>query len=268
MNSFVSTWVKKSETEQAFTFRTHKTFKRFLAAIKASILQFANDKQKNMFLSTISSDEFSQKEKLLVLFWQLVYGNTLFTGVTNEVFMKTVYQGKSSLSVISATSDGDKVALVKIEVITMSGNGNLNISGTNSIAVKKDIKNTYNYMRANKKILLSQQCSFANIDMTVQVTALLGSTVQNVIGEAVFTAIISSIFNKNLKLALGIIGNISIGGAIERAINFSDKVSILSENGAKTVLVPMDNIAEFSTQPTTILGKTDVHFYTNTQMII
>ncbi len=67
---------------------------------------------------------------------------------------------------------------------------------------------------------------------------------------------------------LGIIGNISIGGAIERAINFSDKVAILSENGAKTVLVPMDNLAELSTLPTTVLGKTDVPFYANTQMII
>lgn len=57
-----------------------------------------------MFLSTISSDEFSQKEKLLVLFWQLVYGNALFARVTNEVFMKAVYQGKSSLSVIDVLS--------------------------------------------------------------------------------------------------------------------------------------------------------------------
>lgn len=168
----------------------------------------------------------------------------------------------------SATSDGDKVALVKIEVITMAGNGKLNISGTNSTAVKEDIKNTYNYMRANEKMLLSQQRSFANMDVTVQVTALLGSTVQSGIGGAVFAAIISSVFSKNLKPALGIIGNISIGGAIERAINFSDKVSILSENGAKTVLVPMDNLAELSTLPTTILGKTDVPFYANTQMII
>lgn len=168
----------------------------------------------------------------------------------------------------SATSDGDKVALVKIEVITMPGNGKLNISGTNSASVKEDIKNTYNYMRANEKMLFSQQRSFANMDVTVQVTALLGSTVQSGIGGAVFAAIISSVFSKNLKPALGIIGNISIGGAIERAINFSDKVSILSENGAKTVLVPMDNLAELSTLPTTVLGKTDVPFYANTQMII
>ena len=95
---------KKSESEQAFSFRTHKTFNRFLAAIKASILQFANDDQKTMFLSAISSDDFSVREKLLVLFWQLVYGNALFAKVTKEVFMRAVYQGRTSLSVIDVLS--------------------------------------------------------------------------------------------------------------------------------------------------------------------
>ena len=73
-------------------------------------------------------------------------------------------------------------------------------------------------------------------------------------------------FNKNN--AEGVIGNISIGGAVERAVNFSDRVSLLSENGAKTVLVPMDNLQEMATLPATILGKTDVPFYSNAQMLI
>ena len=94
-------------------------------------------------------------------------------------------------------------------------------------------------------MLLSQQRSFYQMDVTVQVTALLGSTVQSGIGGAVFAAIISSVFSKNLKPALGIIGNISIGGAIERAINFNDKVSILSETEQRRYLVPMDNLQNF-----------------------
>ena len=106
------------------------------------------------------------------------------------------------------------------------------------------------------------------LDVTVQVTALLGTTQVGSIGSAVFAAIVSSVFGRNLKPALGIIGNISIGGAIVRATNFSDKVSLLSENGAKTVLVPMDNLQEMATLPATILGKTDVPFYGNGQMII
>ena len=168
----------------------------------------------------------------------------------------------------TATCDGDKVSLIKIEVITMQGNGKLAVSGTSSAEVKEDIRNTYNYIRANESCILSQKHSLMRLDVTVQVTALLGTTQVEGIGSAVFAAIVSSVFGRNLKPALGIIGNISIGGAIVRAINFSDRVSLLSENGAKTVLVPMDNLPELASLPATILGKTDVPFYGNAQMLI
>ena len=168
----------------------------------------------------------------------------------------------------TATCDGDKVSLIKIEVITMPGNGKLAVSGTSSAEVKEDIRNTYNYIRANESSILSQKHSLMRLDVTVQVTALLGTTQVGGIGSAVFAAIVSSVFGRNLKPALGIIGNISIGGAIVRATNFSDRVSLLSENGAKTVLVPMDNLAELASLPATILGKTDVPFYGNAQMMI
>lgn len=168
----------------------------------------------------------------------------------------------------TATNDGDKVSLIKIEVVTMAGNGKLNISGTSSAVMKEDIRNTYNYIRANEKTILSQKHSLARMDVTVQVTALLGSTQQTGVGSTVFCGIVSAVFGRNLKPALGVIGNISIGGAVERAVNFSDRVSLLSENGAKTVLVPMDNLQEMATLPATILGKTDVPFYSNAQMLI
>ncbi len=168
----------------------------------------------------------------------------------------------------TATSDGDKVSLVKIEVITMPGNGKLTVTGSSSTEAKEDIKNTYNYIRANERAILSQQHSLMHLDVTVQVTVLLGVGVHKGIGGAVFAAIVSSVFGRNLKSGLGVIGNISIGGAIERALNFNDRVSMLSENGAENVLVPMDNLAEMATLPATILGKTDIPFYANTQMLI
>ena len=168
----------------------------------------------------------------------------------------------------TATSDGDKVTLVKIEVVTVSGNGKLDIRGTNSMDVKEDIKNTYNYIRANERSLMSSTKTLSNLDVTVQITAMLGATAHRGIGAAVFTAIISSVFGRTLKAALGVLGNISIGGAIERAGNFSDRVSLLSENGARNVIVPMENLPELASLPQPILGKTDVPFYTSAQMLI
>jgi ATP-dependent Lon protease len=168
----------------------------------------------------------------------------------------------------TATSDGDKVTLEKIEVVSIQGNGKLTISGNASTEVKEDVRNTYNYIRANEKTILSQQHSLNKLDVNIQITALLGSTVHKGIGGAVFTALVSSVFNRSLKPALAVLGNISIGGAIERALNFSDRVSLLSENGAKNVLVPMDNLQEMANLPAAILGKTDVPFYSSSQMLI
>lgn len=168
----------------------------------------------------------------------------------------------------TAISSGDNVALVKIEAVTMPGGGRLNITGTNSQELKEDIKNTYNYIRANEKTLLSSMHSLARYDVTLQISIILGTCSSSGIGAAVFIAIISSVFGKNIKSATGVIGNISIGGAVERATNFSDRVSLLSENGAKMVAVPMDNIVELTTLPSTVLGKTDVPFYGNGQMLL
>ena len=84
----------------SFSFRTHKTFTRFLAAIKTAILTFASDRHKQLFLDALSSKEFSYQEKLMVLYWQIVYGNLLFRRISEEVFMQAVYQGRTTLSAL------------------------------------------------------------------------------------------------------------------------------------------------------------------------
>jgi ATP-dependent Lon protease len=168
----------------------------------------------------------------------------------------------------TATSDGDSNALVRIEVVAVKGNGKVNITGTNAQIVKENIKNTVSYLRANERSILNEQHSLSSYDLNVQITNMMGAAISGGIGSAVYVGILSAIYRKNLKGGLAVLGNISIGGAVERAGNFADKVTLLSENGAKTVLVPMDNLNEMSTLPPAILGKTDVPFYANSQMLL
>ena len=168
----------------------------------------------------------------------------------------------------SSTSDGENVALVRIEAISVEGSGKLNISGVNNVTVRENIKNTYQYIRANEKTILSDKHSLKNYDLTIQVSNLLGSAVSTGIGSAVYVAIVSSLYKKNLKPGLAVLGNISVGGAIERVTNFADKVTMLSENGAKAVIVPMDNLSEVANIPPSVLGISDVPFYQNNQMLM
>ncbi|MBB1344005.1 protease Lon-related BREX system protein BrxL [Pseudoalteromonas sp. SR45-6] len=168
----------------------------------------------------------------------------------------------------TSTSDGDNVALVRVEAIAVGGSGKLNITGVSNTAVKENIKNTYQYIKGNEKTILSEQHSLKNFDITIQVTNLLGASISSGIGSAVYISIVSALYKRNLKAGLAVLGNISVGGAIERAINFEDKVTMLSENGAKVVIVPMDNLTELANIPATILGDTDVPFYQNNQLLM
>ena len=168
----------------------------------------------------------------------------------------------------TSTSDGEHIALVRIEAVTSPGSGKLNITGVSNTAVKENIKNTYQYIKANEKTILSEKNSLKNFDITIQVSNLLGATISSGIGSAVYIAIVSSLYKKNLKAGLAVLGNLSVGGAIERSTNFADKVTMLSENGAKVVIVPMDNLAELSNIPQSVLGDTDVPFYSNNQLLM
>lgn len=168
----------------------------------------------------------------------------------------------------TSTSDGESMALVRIEAVITSGSGKLNISGVSNTQVKENIKNTFLYIKANEKSILNEQHSLKNFDVSIQVTNMLGASMSSGIGSAVYMAMISAIYKKNLKPGLAVLGNLSVGGAVERSINFADKITMLSENGAKTVIVPMDNLNELANVPASVLGNTDVPFYSNNQMLM
>jgi len=164
--------------------------------------------------------------------------------------------------------DGNSFALLKVEVVVTKGSGKLNVTGTKNAAIKEETKNTFQYIRANEKTILNDQHSLGNFDVNVQVSNLLGAGVGSGIGSAIYIGIVSAIYKKNLKAGLAVLGNISIGGAIERVNNFNDKLSLLSDNGARTVVVPMDNLQELATVPPAVLGNTDVPFYSSGNMLM
>lgn len=167
---------------------------------------------------------------------------------------------------ISQSEEG--MSLIQIEASVISGSGKLNISGTGKVEVRDNVKNVYRYIKANEKSILSQEHSLSNYDISIQLSNLIGSTMSNGIGAAVFVTILSAIHKRYLKPGIALLGDISINGAVTRVDNFSDKVAMLSENGAKLVLTPMDNLKEIENTPPSILNNTDINFYSNTQMIL
>ncbi len=83
---------------KSFQFRTAKSLGRFIKAINDAVLVFKSKQHKQFFYDSLVDNAFSENDKLLMIYWQMLYGNQLFYDITAEVFMKAVYQGKSSLS--------------------------------------------------------------------------------------------------------------------------------------------------------------------------
>jgi len=153
----------------------------------------------------------------------------IFVGLQEEKGSSLIESSPLSPGVCyTATRDGEVKALVKIEVVALKGLGKTNVTGTSSQEVKENIKNTFNNLRENERSILNKQLSLSGYNINIQVSNLMGAYVSGEIGSAVYIAIISAIYKKNLKLGLAVMGNISIGGAIERAMNFADKVTLLS----------------------------------------
>lgn len=81
-----------------FSFRTSRSTERFRTAIAAHLMQFASDKHRAYFIETLKREDLSLQNKYLILFWQLTYTNALFRRITEEVYMKAVYQGRTYIT--------------------------------------------------------------------------------------------------------------------------------------------------------------------------
>ena len=61
--------------------------------------------------------------------------------------------------------------------------------------------------------------------------------------------------------SLAVLGNISIGGSINRIENLADTLQVCLDSGAKKVLLPMSASVDFGSVPAELLSKFTLLFY-------
>jgi len=163
---------------------------------------------------------------------------------------------------------GEKLSLLQMETGVAKGSGLLNISGTSNMEVKRNVKNIFQYIKANEQRYLATNNSIKNYDISLQITPLVGNDIGTDLGSAAFVSVLSCIYKKELKPGLAILGDISVGGGIKKCDRFADLAAILSENGAKTILVPTENLQDIQSLPGSLIGKTDISFYADPQSLL
>ncbi|MDE5790233.1 MAG: DUF1819 family protein [Muribaculaceae bacterium] len=87
-----------TSSEDRFVFRTSNATSRFKKAVSDGFFCFTSDNHKTIFLQGLSSKDYSIEEKLIMLFWQFAYCNELFSQITDNVFLRALYSGRTSIS--------------------------------------------------------------------------------------------------------------------------------------------------------------------------
>jgi len=135
-------------------------------------------------------------------------------------------------------ADG-KANLVKIEAVVTQGEGKISSSGGDP-EFKESVKTVKTYLESQEKKLMPQAAKLRDYNITVQVTPMMGNTIGEDVSIAVFVAILSAIHRSTMKKGFAVIGEMTITGALKTTSSFVDRLKMLSENGAKTVAIPIE----------------------------
>lgn len=160
----------------------------------------------------------------------------------------------------AAFTDGDAVALHRIEVNRMSGSGKLRITGNPDRPMRDSIITAFDYIKANKT-RLNVERDLNSYDFHVQIVDLMQSKEGSQAGVAFFVALYSILQEKPVQPGLVVLGEMTIQGNILPVRSLIEPLQIIMDNGARRVLIPTSNRRQFLEVPPDILERVDPIFY-------
>ncbi len=160
----------------------------------------------------------------------------------------------------TAISADGTVGLYRIEVSISMGTGKLKLAGGVSGSMKESIQRAFSYLLSNKTTLgVAREVDTS--DFHVEAINLLGNQVEAEVGVAFLVAAYSSIRKTSPQPALVILGDLSIQGNIKPARSLVEPLQVAMDNGAKRVLIPVENKRSFLEVSADILANVDPIFY-------
>lgn len=160
----------------------------------------------------------------------------------------------------AALTDGDKVAIHRIEVSRFSGSGKLRITGSTGRTMRESIQTAFDYVRARARELGIEQ-DLRSYDFHVQVVDLTASKEGAEAGVAFFVALYSLLRNQPVQAGLVVLGQMTIHGNILPLYSVVEPLQAIMDNGAKRVLIPVENKRHLMEVPADILDAVDPIFY-------
>lgn len=162
----------------------------------------------------------------------------------------------------ASVDDHGKVGLYRLEVGCSPGTGKLKIAGGVEGPMKESLQRAFAYLQSQKaKMGIGHQ--FDTTDFHVEAIDLLSNHVPCEAGIAVVVAVFSAIKNQSVLAGLMILGDLTIQGNIKAARTLAEPLQVGMDNGARRVLVPLENKRNFLDVSGEIVERVDPVFFSD-----
>ncbi len=187
-----------------------------------------------------------------------------FVGVAEQGSDKLIPEGKlkaGHLFAVGPSFNSGKIGVYKLETEMMKGKGKFTPRGLGSKKeVKESVETAYSYLKSNGSSI-SGSISTTDNDYFTEVQDLNGIGLTKNLTISTFIGLCSVALDKPVVSSMVVLGNLSIGGTIEKVENLADTLQVCLDAGAKKILIPMSNAADLGSAPPELIGKFDIKFY-------
>ena len=176
---------------------------------------------------------------------------------------KLIPEGLSKAGHVYAVGVGESgmIGVFKLENQIVSGSGKFEKSGVGSNrAVKESLDTAYRYFTANSKSI-SGSISIKTKDYLMHIADLQGIGLSPQISVAELVGLCSGALEKPVQESTVVLGNMTVGGTLEKIEELANVLQVCVDAGAKKVLIPASSVVDFQTVPSDLLIKVQPIFY-------
>jgi ATP-dependent Lon protease len=162
-----------------------------------------------------------------------------------------------------ARGDSSMIGVFKLETEMVSGNGKFEVTGVGSDReAKESLKTAQNYFKANRK-QISGTIDIDQSNYLMHIGDAQGIGITSELALCAFVALCSAALHKPVMSQMCVLGNMSIGGTINKVEELANTLQVCFDAGAKKILLPMSAAVDIGTVPSELFAKFQTSFYTS-----
>ena len=179
-------------------------------------------------------------------------GSLIPEGPMKPGTMHTIMQGTSN-----------HLGLYRLELQITAGNGKLSISGSGTdTKTREAIKIGYDYFKANMS-RVSAMAKVTDHDYHLHIVEMQSTGPTAGITLCSFITFCSGLMGRPIQSQMIILGDMSLGGTIEKASNLAETLQVGFDAGAKRILIPMSSVGDIPSIPGELFAKFQTGFYSD-----